>query len=64
MGVSVNPGTIPGGYTPICNLCGVSLCWDISEEEYSEDQYYWDQWICRECNGGEPYTRKMFYGEK
>lgn len=38
------------GYTPICNLCGVTLCWDISEEEYLELLDFWDAWCCKECD--------------
>ena len=39
-----------GGYTPICNECGVKLCWDISPYEYEEDKSFWDEWTCRDCN--------------
>ncbi len=54
MGVHVHNGTIPGGVTPICNECGASLCWDISEEEYDKHSYFWDNWICKDYNNGEP----------
>jgi hypothetical protein len=57
MGVHVHPGTIPGGVTPICNDCGVSLCWDISEDQYERECAFWDDWKCRDCNGGEPMSR-------
>jgi hypothetical protein len=49
MGVHTTASTIPGGLTPICNCCGVSLCWDISEEEYDERPGFWDAWQCRDC---------------
>lgn len=58
MGVTVTPSTMSGGLTPICNQCGVCLCWDISEEEYAEDKRFWDEWICQDCNGGEPMRRR------
>lgn len=61
MGVHVHNGTMDGALTPICNSCGVSLCWDISLEQYQEDSEFWDAWICRDCNGGEPITRKEYY---
>jgi hypothetical protein len=38
-----------GGYTPVCNSCGIYLCWDISEQEYSERQEYWESWMCEKC---------------
>lgn len=60
MGVHKHGGTMDGALTPICNMCGVSLCWDISEQEYSDNATFWNEWICRDCNGGEPFT-KSFY---
>lgn len=60
MGATVNRNTIPGGKTPICNLCMISLCWDISDEEYADDKKFWDAWICQECNGGVPMQRRSF----
>lgn len=64
MGVHVHRGTLAGGVTPICNDCMVSLCWDISEQQYDDDREFWDAWICRDCNGGEPMTRAKFYENK
>lgn len=52
MGLHRHPGTMPGGVTPICNACGVSLCWDISEEEAEEARDFWEGWKCEDCNGG------------
>lgn len=52
MGVHVHGGTMHGAVTPICNDCGIALCWDVSEEEYEQDQPFWDAWICEDCNGG------------
>lgn len=36
--------------TPICDMCGVALCWDISNEEYIDNKNFWDNWECRDCN--------------
>ena len=58
MGVHVHGGTMPGGVTPICNECGTSLCWDLSEEEYAEAKPFWDSWICECCNGDTPLSLK------
>ncbi|WP_148294026.1 hypothetical protein [Azospirillum sp. B4] len=60
MGVTVIPSTIPGGRTPICSACGVALCWDISEHEYLGATGFWDDWICRDCNGDQPLSLKEY----
>jgi len=44
MGVHITASTIPGGLTPICNKCGISLCWDISDEEYKEAVDFREKW--------------------
>lgn len=36
--------------TPICNLCGVALCWDISVYGYEDEQEFWDGWCCKFCD--------------
>jgi hypothetical protein len=59
MGAHRHPGTLAGALTPICNDCGVSLCWDIAEHEYERERAFWDAWICRDCNGGEPMRRTL-----
>jgi len=41
-----------GALTPICEACGVSLCWDVSEAEGLADEAFWNQWKCQDCNGG------------
>ena len=64
MGVHCHPGTMDGAVTPICNECGVSLCWDISVEEYQEYDEFWEDWICQDCNGGVRMTRDEYYGVK
>jgi hypothetical protein len=53
MGLTIYNGTMDGAMTPICNCCGIMLCWDISEEEaLGEDNEFWENWICQECNDG------------
>lgn len=51
MSVHTHGGTMSGGVTPICDSCGVSLCWDISRTEYLEAKPFWDAWRCQDCNG-------------
>lgn len=58
MGIHVHRGTMPGGVTPICNECGISLCWDISNEDFERAKAFWDAWICVDCNGGVPLSLK------
>lgn len=64
MGVHIHSRTIDEGLTPICNECGVSLCWDISDLEYISYKEFWDDWICQDCNGGQRMSRSDYYGEK
>lgn len=52
------------GYTPICNKCGVHLCWDISYVEYEEDEEFWDTWECEDCNPFAKGAHKRFRKEK
>lgn len=61
MGVHIHGGTMPGAVTPICNSCGVSLCWDISEEEYQDAFEFWDDWICQDCNNGTRMSKREYY---
>lgn len=49
MAVYVFPSTLVGGVTPVCGDCGVALCYDISDEEYRENQDFWDKWECADC---------------
>ncbi len=51
MGISIHGGTLPGGVTPTCNDCGISLCWDIPRTQYLEAKGFWDEWKCQDCNG-------------
>jgi hypothetical protein len=47
-----------GGYIPICNDCGVRLCWDISVEEYQDMRQFWDLWRCETCDPDAVGSRK------
>lgn len=37
-------------YKPICNKCGINLCYSLSFVEYLENKDYWDNWCCLECD--------------
>lgn len=52
MGLHKHGGTMDGALTPICETCGVSLCWDIEENEAIADEDFWNQWKCQDCNRG------------
>ena len=52
MGLHKHGGTMDGGLTPICEACGVSLCWDIEEGEALALEAFWNQWKCQDCNHG------------
>jgi len=60
VGVYTHPGTLPGGLTPICNECGIALCWDISDEDYEEAKEFWEAWKCEKCNGGVAMSLKAW----
>jgi hypothetical protein len=49
--------TFECGYTPVCDDCGIFLCWDISDEEYERDRAFWDSWRCKSCNRDVPMSR-------
>jgi hypothetical protein len=51
---------MPGGVTPMCNCCGVALCWDIADDEYADAKPFWDEWICQDCNGGSALSLKQW----
>jgi hypothetical protein len=61
MGVLSLQNTLPGAVTPVCNNCGITLCWDIPEEQYARERRFWDAWVCADCNGGKPLSRKDWY---
>lgn len=64
MGVIVTPSTIAGAVTPVCNDCGVTLCWDLSDEEYEEAKEFWDNWKCSGCNPSYEGALKRFMEKK
>jgi hypothetical protein len=37
-------------YTPVCNSCGIHLCWDLEGFQYENEKPFWDEWECRDCN--------------
>jgi hypothetical protein len=37
-------------YQPVCNDCGLALCFTLDEREYEREQEYWDYWTCVYCN--------------
>ncbi len=47
-----------GGYHPICNSCGITEIWEISSEEYEEQRFYWDNWLCDVCRVVEDSNRE------
>lgn len=51
---------IVGGFTPVCNNCGVHLCWDISELEYLNLKHFWDNWKCENCDPNAKGSRKRY----
>lgn len=38
-----------GDITPICNSCGIVLCYSISDICYEEHRLFWDEWECDVC---------------
>ncbi|WP_139313467.1 hypothetical protein [Rhodoferax antarcticus] len=53
MGLHKHGGTMDGALTPICESCGVALCWNIEESQGLAEKDFWDQWMCEDCNDGE-----------
>jgi len=56
MGVTKHGGTLPGAVTPICNCCGVTLEFDVSNEEYEVSKTFWDNWKCPDCRTGKKHV--------
>ena len=50
MGVALMPHRISDSLTPVCNDCGVALCYDIGMDEYISNQEFWDNWRCDACD--------------
>lgn len=38
------------GWQPICNDCGLSLCFVITLQEYDQTKTFWEQWRCVYCD--------------
>lgn len=51
------------GKTPVCDCCGIHLCWDIAPHEYEEAKPFWDAWKCQDCNGGKPMSLAHYRDE-
>lgn len=50
--------------TPVCEKCGVHLCWDISQKEYEDDKLFWENWQCKDCNPNYHFGKKRDYNEE
>ncbi len=50
-----------GCYQPVCEGCGIALCWGLSVYEYEDRKTYWDNWRCEKCNPNylREYARKI-----
>ena len=64
MGVTKTTSTLDGGLTPICTCCGIALCWDIPESEYTKRKAFWDAWRCRECHPDAKGARRRWIEEQ
>ena len=64
MGIGKHGGTVPGAVTPVCNECGIFLCWDLCEEEAAENSGFWDAWVCQDCNGGHRMSLKQWQEQR
>jgi len=42
-----------GELQPVCDDCGIALCWTISEFDYLLRKDFWDNWKCKVCKKGE-----------
>jgi hypothetical protein len=60
MGVITTNSTMMGAVTPICNECGIVLCWDISLEDYATQKDFWDNWRCKLCDPDAPGSLKRW----
>ncbi|CAL9981224.1 hypothetical protein VPHD479_0239 [Vibrio phage D479] len=52
---------VPGGMTPVCNDCGVHLCWDIADMDYIMEFHFWENWTCRDCSQDDPEGSRKIY---
>jgi hypothetical protein len=62
MGIMASTST--DGLTPICNECGVRLCWDISHEEYAQRPDFWDCWVCQDCRDHDVVNAELMHDEE
>ena len=53
-------------YQPICDDCGIALCYGINEFEYLDHKEFWDNWVCDKCkpNYLREYRTKILKLEK
>lgn len=49
MGITVLNNSDLDEVRPICNDCGILLCWGISITEYEEREAFWNAWRCEYC---------------
>lgn len=47
-----------GEIQPICNDCGIALCWTIDEYEYNKYSEFWNNWKCEICDPNYKYIYK------
>lgn len=45
------------GWQPICNDCGIALCFTISDDEKYRFGEFWENWRCQYCD---PYVIGSF----
>lgn len=49
MGVSLKNIHL-GEVQPMCDDCGIALCWSVDLKEFIEWFGFWDVWKCCRCN--------------
>jgi len=47
--MSVIPAVL-GGYQPVCDMCGICLCYEVEPENYELHRNFWDNWKCEVCD--------------
>lgn len=47
-----------GGMTPICDECGIKLCYEIDPDEYENYKEFWDGWKCQDCDPHYKFRRR------
>jgi hypothetical protein len=56
--------TESGDYQPICQDCGIALCWTLDWFSYEDHKDYWDRWKCETCDPGYFNRWKISHTEK